>query len=179
MTHTEAMDMYGSDKPDIRFGMKFETFTDDFKDSGFSVFAQAVADGGVVKAMKFTRPNLAEGTAPMSRSEIDDITAVAQAEGAKGLAYIIYENEGPRSPILKFFTGNGTSAFEAALARKSGDMIFFGAGDRKLVNKVLGKVSPRAPRQICPRQQRRALLRMDYRLPDVRTEGRRFVRLRA
>ena len=140
MTHTEAMDNYGSDKPDLRFGMKFADLTADFKDSGFSVFANAVAEGGVVKAMKFTRPNLAEGAAPMSRSEIDDITAVAQAEGAKGLAYIIYEEAGPRSPILKFFTGNELAAIEAKLAPKVGDMVFFGGADRKLVNKVLGKV---------------------------------------
>ena len=72
-THTEAMNLYGSDKPDIRFDMHFETFTEDFRDSGFSVFAQAVADGGVVKAMKL------EGHV-MSRSEIDTITGVAQAE---------------------------------------------------------------------------------------------------
>jgi aspartyl-tRNA synthetase len=125
MTHTQAMDDYGSDKPDLRFDMKFADLTADFKDSGFSVFSNAVAEGGVVKAMKFTRPNLAEGAAPMSRSEIDDITAVAQAEGAKGLAYIIYEEAGPRSPILKFFTGNELAAIEAKLAPKVGDMVFF------------------------------------------------------
>lgn len=76
----------------------------------------------------------------MSRSEIDALTATAQAEGAKGLAYIIYEADGPRSPILKFFTGGELAALEARFAPKPGDMIFFGAGDRKLVNKVLGKV---------------------------------------
>lgn len=73
MTHTEALNTYGSDKPDIRFDMHFEDFTEDFRNSGFSVFAGAVADGGVVKAMKL------EGKV-MSRSEIDAITAVAQAE---------------------------------------------------------------------------------------------------
>ncbi len=140
MTHTEALDTYGSDKPDLRFGLNFETFTEDFRNSGFSVFAGAVAEGGVVKAMKFTRPNLEAGAAPMSRSEIDELTAVAQAEGAKGLAYIIYEDAGPRSPILKFFTGGELAALEARFQPKSGDMVFFGAGDRKLVNKVLGKV---------------------------------------
>ena len=133
LSHTEALDTYGSDKPDLRFDMHFETFTEDFRSSGFSVFAAAVADGGVVKAMKLSGK-------VMSRSEIDEITAVAQAEGAKGLAYIIYEAEGPRSPILKFFTGDELKALEAKLAPQVGDMVFFGAGDRKLVNKVLGKV---------------------------------------
>jgi aspartyl-tRNA synthetase len=141
ITHTDALDTYGSDKPDFRFGMQFETLTEDFRNSGFSVFASAVADGGVVKAMKFRNPAVdATGAAPMSRSEIDAITAVAQAEGAKGLAYIIYEETGPRSPILKFFTGGELEALEKKFSPKAGDMIFFGAGDRKLVNKVLGKV---------------------------------------
>lgn len=134
-THKEAMDTYGSDKPDIRFDMHFEEFTSDFKDSGFSVFAQAVADGGVVKAMKYEGSTGDRGI--MSRSEIDTLTGVAQAEGAKGLAYIIYEEEGPRSPILKFFTGGELAALEARFSPKPGDMLFFGAGDRKLVNKVL------------------------------------------
>ncbi len=102
LTHTEAVNTYGSDKPDLRFDMHFEDMSDAFISSGFSVFAQAVADGGVVKAMKYEG---SAGKGIMSRSEIDALTTTAQAEGAKGLAYIIYEAEGPRSPILKFFTG--------------------------------------------------------------------------
>ncbi len=136
-THSESIDTFGSDKPDVRFDMHFEDLSEDFRDSGFSVFAQAVKDGGVVKAMKYEG---SKGKGIMSRSEIDTMTAVAQAEGAKGLAYIIYEAEGPRSPILKFFTGNELAALEARFAPKPGDMIFFGAGERKLVCKVLGKV---------------------------------------
>ncbi len=137
LTHTQAMDTYGSDKPDIRFDMHFEDVSSAFVDSGFSVFAQAVSDGGVVKAMKYEG---SAGKGIMSRSEIDALTATAQAEGAKGLAYIIYEETGPRSPILKFFTGNELEALNSAFSPKPGDMIFFGAGERKLVNKVLGKV---------------------------------------
>lgn len=136
-THTEALDLFGSDKPDVRFDMHFEELSEDFRDSGFSVFAAAVAEGGVVKAMKYEG---SKGKGIMSRSEIDALTATAQAEGAKGLAYIIYEAEGPRSPILKFFTGGELAALEARFAPQPGDMIFFGAGERKLVNKVLGKV---------------------------------------
>lgn len=132
-THKEAMDTYGSDKPDLRFDLHFEELTDAFKDSGFSVFANAVAEGGTVKAFKLPGRIL-------TRSEIDDLTALAQSEGAKGLAYIIYEAEGPRSPILKFFTGNELDVLAEKLSPQIGDMVFFGAGDRKLVNKVLGKV---------------------------------------
>ena len=92
------MNRYGSDKPDIRFDMHFEDFTTDFADSGFSLFAKTVAEGGVVKAMKLEGKTL-------SRSEIDSLTEVAKSLGAGGLAYIIYEADGPKSPILKFFTG--------------------------------------------------------------------------
>lgn len=75
LTHKEAINTYGSDKPDIRFDMHFEDFTSDFADSGFSLFAKTVADGGVVKAMKLEGKTL-------SRSEIDSLTEVAKANGA-------------------------------------------------------------------------------------------------
>ncbi len=117
-THQEAIATYGSDKPDIRFDMHFEDFTSDFTNSGFSLFAKTVADGGVVKAMKLEGKTL-------SRSEIDSLTEVAKSLGAGGLAYIIYEADGPKSPILKFFTGNELASLEAKLAPKVGDMIFF------------------------------------------------------
>lgn len=132
-THKEAVNLYGSDKPDIRFDMHFEDFTSDFADSGFSLFAKTVAEGGIVKAMKLEGKTL-------SRSEIDSLTEVAKSLGAGGLAYIIYEADGPKSPILKFFTGNELASLEAKLSPKVGDMIFFGAGEYKTTCKVLGGV---------------------------------------
>jgi aspartyl-tRNA synthetase len=133
LTHKEAINTYGSDKPDIRFDVHFEDFTADFTDSGFSLFAKTVAEGGVVKAMKLAGKTL-------SRSEIDSLTEVAKANGAGGLAYIIYEADGPKSPILKFFTGGELAALETKLAPQVGDMVFFGAADHKTVCKVLGQV---------------------------------------
>ena len=133
LTHKQSVDIFGSDKPDIRFDMHFEDFTADFADSGFSLFARTVADGGIVKAMKLEGKTL-------SRSEIDSLTEVAKSLGAGGLAYIIYEADGPKSPILKFFTGNELEAISQKLAPKVGDMIFFGAGDYKTTCKVLGGV---------------------------------------
>lgn len=133
LTHKEAVDTYGSDKPDIRFDMHFEDLTQNFATSGFSLFSRAVAEGGVVKAMKLESKTL-------SRSEIDSLTEVAKSFGAGGLAYIIYEADGPKSPILKFFTGDELATLETKLAPKVGDMIFFGAGDYKTVCKVLGQV---------------------------------------
>jgi aspartyl-tRNA synthetase len=133
LTHKESVDTYGSDKPDIRFDMHFEDLTQNFATSGFSLFSRAVAEGGVVKAMKLEWKTL-------SRSEIDSLTEVAKSHGAGGLAYIIYEADGPKSPILKFFTGDELATLEAKLAPKVGDMIFFGAGEYKVVCKVLGQV---------------------------------------
>ncbi len=133
LTHKEAIDTYGSDKPDIRFNMHFEDLTQNFATSGFSLFSRAVAEGGIVKAMKLEGKSL-------SRSEIDSLTEVAKSHGAGGLAYIIYEADGPKSPILKFFTGDELATLEAKLAPKVGDMIFFGAGEYKVVCKVLGQV---------------------------------------
>lgn len=89
--------------------MHFEDFTSDFADSGFSLFQKTVAEGGIVKAMKLEGKTL-------SRSEIDSLTEVAKSFGAGGLAYIIYEADGPKSPILKFFTGNELASLEAKLA---------------------------------------------------------------
>lgn len=131
--HKEAVDLYGSDKPDIRFDMHFEDFTAEFADSGFSLFAKTVAEGGIVKAMKLEAKTL-------SRSEIDSLTEVAKSLGAGGLAYIIYEADGPKSPILKFFTGNELESLSQKLAPKEWDMIFFGAGEYKATCKVLGWV---------------------------------------
>jgi aspartyl-tRNA synthetase len=113
--------------------MHFEDFTADFENSGFSLFAKTVDEGGVVKAMKLEGKTL-------SRSEIDSLTEVAKANGAGGLAYIIYEADGPKSPILKFFTGGELAALEAKLVPQVGDMIFFGAGEHKTACKVLGQV---------------------------------------
>ena len=133
LTHHQAQELYGSDKPDLRFDMHFEDFTETFRASDFSVFRQAVEADGVVKAMKLSGVT-------MSRSEIDEITEVAKGLGAKGLAYIIYEAEGPRSPILKFFKPEEIKALEDRMAPEVGDMIFFGANDFKSVVKVLGGV---------------------------------------
>jgi len=133
LTHHEAMEKYGSDKPDIRFDCHFEDFSSTFETSDFSVFAGAIKKWGVVKAFKL--PGVA-----MSRKDIDDITELAISQGAKGLAYIIYETEGPRSPILKFMSQEELKMLEEQLNPQVGDMIFFWADEREIVNKVLGNV---------------------------------------
>ena len=112
LTHKEAARYYGSDRPDLRFGCRFEDFTQDFAKSNFSVFRGVVDAGGVVRAFKLSGVS-------MSRSEIDAITEVAVKTGAKGLAYIIYDAEGAKSPILKFFSSAETRVLEEKLQPKA------------------------------------------------------------
>ncbi len=130
LTHKDAMELYGSDKPDTRFDCHFEDFSDTFASSSFSVFSGAVQKGGVVKAFKL--PGVA-----MSRKDIDEITELAVSLWAIGLAYIIYETEGPKSPILKFLTTEELKTLEEKLEPQVGDMIFFGADTKDIVHKVL------------------------------------------
>ena len=133
LTHRQAIDLFWSDKPDIRFDMHFEDVSQDFRESGFSLFANTVANGGVVKAMKL------EGKI-LSRTEIDVLTEIAKTHGAGWLAYILYESDGPKSPILKFFSGGELLALEAKLSPHVWDMIFFWAWEYRTTCKVLGQV---------------------------------------
>lgn len=134
MSYDEALENYWSDKPDIRFGMKFVDLTDIFKNSGFSVFKNVCDTSGVIKAIKL------EGKS-MSRKDIDDLTQVAIKAWAKWLAYIIYDSvEWPKSPILKFFSDEEIKEMEARLEPKTGDIIFFSANEFKKAVSVLNVV---------------------------------------
>lgn len=133
LSHKESQKFFWTDKPDLRFDMHFEDFSENFKNSEFSVFKDAIDNGGCVKAMKMDWVN-------MSRKDIDDVTEIARWSWAKWLAYIIYEEEGPRSPILKYFSESEIKALEARFSPKAWDMIFFGAGSFKAVVKSMNTV---------------------------------------
>jgi len=133
LTYEEALNYYGTDKPDLRFDMKFVDLTDIFKNSEFAVFRNVVDKNWVIKAIKLTWQK-------MSRKEIDDLTKIAQKAGAKWLAYIIYDEEGPRSPILKFFSEEEKKELENRLKPKTGDIIFFSADKFDKAVKVLDVV---------------------------------------
>jgi aspartyl-tRNA synthetase len=130
----EAMEKYGSDRPDLRFGMELVDLSDDLKDTGFSVFGNAIKNGGVVKAIRL------EKGSSMSRSQIDELTELARKEGAGGLAYIVFDKGELKSPILKFLSEAEIKAITEKTEAKDGDVVFFGADERALVNKVLGKL---------------------------------------
>ncbi len=132
--YQDAMDTYGSDKPDLRFEMKLQDVTNLVKGSGFTVFNSAIEAGGIVKAI------VATGAASFARSQIDQLTELAQAEGAKGLAYIVNAEDGIKSPIIKFLGDELTQKIIKHVDAAKGDIIFFGADKREVVNKTLGKV---------------------------------------
>ncbi len=133
MTWLDAMNRYGSDKPDLRFDHEFVDLTDVFSTSEFAVFRQAVDKGGVVKALRV------KGAAEYSRKELDDLQLDAKRYGAKGLAYIIYDAEGAKSPILKFLSDTEKQAIINKTGAKTGDGVFFMAADFNTACTVLGR----------------------------------------
>jgi len=128
----EAMQKYGTDKPDLRFGLEVQDVTEHVRDSGFSVFTDAVKAKGVVRAIRAT------GAATFSRSKIDQLTELVREKGAKGLAYIAVSEKGPESPILKHLGAAMATTLVTAVGARPGDTIFFGAGDEKTVCESLG-----------------------------------------
>lgn len=132
--YEEAMNRYGSDKPDLRFGMELTDLSDELRDTEFGVFKNTIADGGVVKAICVT------GAATLSRSQIDKFTDIAKSEGVGGLAYISYENGEAKSPIAKFLSGEELEIIKQKTGAQDGDTVFFGSDAREKVNKVLGRL---------------------------------------
>lgn len=131
----EAMERYGSDKPDLRFDFEIIPITDMVRDCGFAVFAAAVKGGGAVHALKIG------GGAKFSRKEIDDLTEIAKTKGAKGLAYIVIRENGElQSPIIKFLGEELSGEIIEKLGAQPGDIIFFGADDWRTVCASLGAV---------------------------------------
>ena len=128
--YAEAMEKYGSDKPDLRFGMELTELTDELQNTEFGVFKNAE----VVKAI------CVKNGASLSRSQIDQFTDIAKSEGAGGLAYITYENGEAKSPIAKFLKAEELDAIKQKLGAEDGDAVFFGADKRPTVNKVLGRL---------------------------------------
>ncbi|MFP4667280.1 MAG: aspartate--tRNA ligase [Desulfobacterales bacterium] len=132
MTYHEALDRYGLDRPDTRFGLELCDISDIVADSGFKVFADAVKKGGIVKALN------AKGCAGFTRKEIDDFTDFVGVYRAKGLAWIRVKEEEWQSPITKFFSEEEKQKMAERLDMKPGDLVFFGADQSSIVNEALG-----------------------------------------
>ena len=132
ISYQEAMERYGSDKPDLRFGLELIDLSQELAGCTFQVFASALKEKGVVKAV------LLNGGAEMSRSEIDQLTEFVKRLGARGLAWIKFTNAGAESSIVKFFSKEELERIKKKTNAKIGDILFFGAGPWKSVVTVLG-----------------------------------------
>jgi aspartyl-tRNA synthetase len=134
LSFKEALDRYGIDKPDTRFGMELADFTEEFRGSSFKVFSGAIANGGVVKALNV------KGLACATQGQIETMTAIAKDFGAKGLAYIKVEGGEWKSPIVKFFGDAEKAALQQKLAIEEGDLILFAADQWLNACEILGKI---------------------------------------
>ncbi len=133
MTWQEAMDRFGSDKPDLRFGLELKDVSDVVKDCEFGVFTGALANGGTVRGIN------AEGQGSMPRKKIDALIEYAKTYGAKGLAYIVINEDGSyKSSFAKFMTEEQMNALVSAMDGKPGDLLLFAADKTKVVWTVLG-----------------------------------------
>ncbi|MBI4249439.1 MAG: hypothetical protein HY611_08040, partial [Elusimicrobia bacterium] len=128
--YQEVFARYGSDKPDMRFGLPIQDCTGIFRASGFKIFRQAVDGGGVVRFLKVA--------GRFSRQEIDRLEATVKEAGAKGLAWIIWKDGGAESPIVKFLSPEELSALKDLAAARPGDTLLFEAGPEKDVSAQLG-----------------------------------------
>ena len=133
MPWQEAMDRFGSDKPDTRFGMELKDVSDIVKDCGFGVFTSALEQGGSVRGIN------AEGQGAMPRKKIDKLVEFAKGYGAKGLAYLSIQEDGSyKSSFAKFMTEEELKNLVAAMGGKPGDLLLFAADKNKIVWNVLG-----------------------------------------
>jgi len=134
ITFQEALNRWGIDKPDTRFGMELVDFTEEFRASSFKVFSGAIANGGVVKALN------AKGLAGATQGQLETMTETAKSFGAKGLAYIKVENGEWKSPIVKFFSEAEKAALTSRLQIEEGDLILFAADQWLNACEILGKI---------------------------------------
>src|SRR6195256_1861822 len=134
LTYRQALDRYGSDKPDRRFGMELVDLGEDFRETGFKVFRGALDAGGVVKAIN------AKKFASLTIGQSDELAEIAKTFGAKGLAFIKVENGEWKSPIVKFFSDAEKKALQLKLKIEEGDLILFAADKWEIACEVVGRI---------------------------------------
>jgi aspartyl-tRNA synthetase len=135
MTWDEAMNRFGTDKPDLRFGMELLDISDLVRDTECAIFAKTVAKGGVVKCI-----NVKQGEKKLSRAELEKLEDFARGMGAKGLAWMVLTGEGPKSPIAKFFKEEELELIFTRTKAETGDVLLFVADLIEIVCSVLGAV---------------------------------------
>lgn len=173
MTYKEAIEKYGTDKPDVRYELHIVDITDIVKDVEFKVFRDVVQRGGIIKGLTV------EGGASFSRKEVDDLTEFAKKFGAKGLAWIKVTPEGFQSPIAKFFSQEKLNQIKEKMEAKEGDLMIFVADIPETTHRVLGFVRRHlADRlKIIPEGRWDFLWVVDFPLVEWDEEENRFVAL--
>lgn len=174
LTYDEAMNRFGSDKPDLRFGMELIELSEVVKDTEFKVFQSALASGGIVKGL-----NLKGGADKLSRKEIDALTDFVKQYGAKGLAWLKVEEDGLKGPIAKFFEGDQEAALLEALGAEAGDLLFFGADKSQVVFDSLGALRLKFGKQfdLIDTSQFNFLWVVDFPLVEYDEDAKRYVAL--
>ncbi|MBF4473148.1 bifunctional amidotransferase subunit GatB/aspartate--tRNA ligase AspS [Flavobacterium sp. HJJ] len=172
ITYKEAMDFYGCDRPDLRYGLKMQDITDIVKDTTFQVFSKPIEEGGIVKCIKVSAKE--QGNKRMSKGQIENLTAIAQQHGLGGLAYIIVNEEELQSPIIKFLGEDIAAGIIKATNAEVGDIVFFSAADYATANKALDAVRQEMGKMlhlINPKELRPAWV-VDFPMFERTDEGR-------
>ncbi|EAQ40785.1 bifunctional amidotransferase subunit GatB/aspartate--tRNA ligase AspS [Polaribacter sp. MED152] len=172
ITYKEAMDKYGCDRPDLRYGLEMQDITDIVKDTTFQVFSKPIDDGGIVKCIKVSTEE--QGNKRMSKGQIENLTAIAQQNGLGGLAYIIVNENDLQSPIIKFLGEEIAANIIEATDAQVGDIVFFSAADYATANKALDAVRQemgRILKLINPKELRPAWV-VDFPMFEKTDEGR-------
>jgi aspartyl-tRNA synthetase len=138
LTYKEAMNNYGCDRPDLRFGLKLQDITEIVKDTTFQVFSKPIEEGGIVKCIKVSAKE--QGNKRLSKGQIEKLTATAQQHGLGGLAYIIVNENDLQSPIIKFLGEEIAASIIKTTNAQVGDIVFFSAADYATANKALDAV---------------------------------------
>jgi len=171
MSYQEAMARYGSDRPDLRFGMELIDVTDACSRSNFQVFAQAIEGGGIVKGINL------HGGGGRSRKEIEELVGAAQSYGAGGLAWLKVESEGFQSPIAKFFRREDLQEIAARMEAGAGDLLLFVADKARITHDVLGQLRLHLAQQegLIKQGDYRFLWVVDFPLLEYDEEQKRYV----
>ncbi|WP_159950446.1 bifunctional amidotransferase subunit GatB/aspartate--tRNA ligase AspS [Polaribacter septentrionalilitoris] len=172
ITYKEAMDKYGCDRPDLRFGLEMQDITEIVKDTTFQVFSKPIEEGGIVKCIKVSAAE--QGNKRMSKGQIENLTAIAQQHGLGGLAYIIVNENDLQSPIIKFLGEEIAANIIKATDAQVGDIVFFSAADYTTANKALDAVRQemgRILKLINPKELRPAWV-VDFPMFEKNDDGR-------
>ena len=172
ITYQEAMDNYGCDRPDLRFGLKLQDITNIVKDTTFQVFSKPIEAGGIVKCIKVSAEE--QGDKRLSKGQIEKLTAIAQQHGLGGLAYIIVNETDLQSPIIKFLGEDIAAGIIKETNAQVGDIVFFSAADYATANKALDAVRQELGsmlRLINPKELRPAWV-VDFPMFERTDEGR-------